>query len=209
MTELIQFGDLPPEVRREVQWWLAPDVFWDSESRVWAEELFNKRARGDAGVMKLMNEFGQNFVQCHRFMTKRKFTFDYWIFKGGFCTYRYRHSGNPEFDKITLVYDSKAIICTKSIRKGHISLKYLAVDLIMRTVYASHSGVHNEFKVRPDEKLLIEISFESGLWRADFTIGNAEADSKYWIRARDLYEALKSWPFVEVGGAWRLINPRG
>jgi hypothetical protein len=207
-----EFSDLPPEIRWAAQEWLAPDIFWDRESRVWAEELFNKWAQDNTEVakfVKLMDEFGQNFVQCYRFAAKRKFTFGHWFFKEEACEWGCRRFENPKFDKFCHVYNSNVVICTKPTTRYRRSPKYLEIDLIMGIVNASYSGVSGEFAVKPNEKLLIEVSFESGLWSVDFTIGNAEADSKYWIEARDLCEALGTWPFVKVGGVWWLTNPRG
>jgi hypothetical protein len=79
MSGVTTFGDLPPEIRLEVQHYVVSLgnirlAFWDRESRALAEIAFRDWTRRVPGrrevAEKLQVQFGQNPVQCYHFMIK-------------------------------------------------------------------------------------------------------------------------------------------
>jgi hypothetical protein len=78
------FGDLPPEIRLEIQRYTTDSnsarfIFWDRASRALAEVIFDDWVRRypvrRQMAERLQGRFGQNFVQCRYFMTEPNLIF--------------------------------------------------------------------------------------------------------------------------------------
>jgi hypothetical protein len=218
----MEFGDLPPEIRFEVQHFLPPDLFWDRVSRVWAEERFEQWARSyPETVTKLRTKFGQNYAQCYNLVSNHGLSFNFWFFREFLdeTTGVRKYTTNNVFKANVFVFPMPVTTYPMIIITTKPTTKYRSVDEYLeihndqpRTVDYTFDGVAGEFTVKPDETLVIDILREEvcdgirGV-RLQFTIGATSAKSIYRIRARDLVTALTSWPVVKFGGGVAIHQP--
>jgi hypothetical protein len=222
MDRAITFGNLPPEIRLEVQHFLPPSLSWDRESRAMAEEVFKKWATGrdhEVTVRWLRRWFGQSFVQSYEFMTRRMFTFDWVVPKDELGLVQ---SGR-RWEKIfhNRIYSSfgNFYLTTTPLTSGLRATTYLRINQATGKVFAKYANINKmvpwgaearEFEVRQNSCLTIWVIWVKDRWYLQFAATHHVALSpRCKIRAQDLWTALTSWPFVKFGDRWQLFDARG
>jgi hypothetical protein len=206
-----EFSDLPPEIRWEVQTWLAPDVFWDRESRAVAAELFDRWARvhGGSGVAaRLRGEFGQNHVQCYRFIMKYDPKFECMIPAEDF---RPPPSGRRQikFGGETtnlMIYSNGDIFVGDLFFNGGI----LITSDGAKSVITVGGGAMIPDSEPVGNYVIIELTPELFVFASLTIVGKPERKrSRFAIRANSetVTKALISWPRAMVLGSWNIVNP--
>jgi hypothetical protein len=223
----LEFSDLPPEIRREVQSWLAPDAFWDQTSRHFALEEFGSWAKKlpepTKWIVVRSHDWKQTFVQCYRFVTRfdpvHEFMVPRWVFNP------------PTEGKVTrLLPGTKASVkidsdgwmkigglklrCGFRIRDG---AKYIRVVEILDEIFDS--------PIQLDEPMVITLT-EDKLWirKAEcaknrrpilgpehmdvFLFGaRHQWNRRHLVPACLVLEALLAWPRQEAEGEYIILNP--
>jgi hypothetical protein len=222
-SEPTEFSDLPPEIRCEVQKYLAPDVFWDQASRHFAEEKFTIWFRRVRRAKNFTWDYWANcyardrqqFVKCYRFITRFSPVFKFMVphelldTPSMTCALR----GIPNVENLQLIVDHGGwvwiggFVAYRGVTKGARRGRNDQIGDKLLTFTGEYPS--RDKPIDPDEPLIITIkSSEMMIALAKNRPRGAEVlNRRHLIPAGHLLEALTAWPRQKIGKSYVVLNP--